>query len=154
MAMTPTITLRQNRRWAWGTIAVMAVLFVLMRDAATWASVLLSASLMGALLWVTWPMLPNWRFDEQGVWRGRVHIARWSDVESVDVRTYIRGARQLGSIDVVMRTSAHLDIYLRLYCQVEAHQVMQMFDKYLPEICERTSIVNAVVQAWPEWRRD
>ncbi|MBM4412241.1 MAG: hypothetical protein FJ040_02160 [Chloroflexi bacterium] len=152
MAQTPTITLRQNRRWAWGTIGVMMVLFVLTRDSATWASVLLSAGLMAVLLWVTWPMLPDWRFDEQGVWRGRVRIARWSDVQSVDVRTHIQGARQLGSIDVVMRTPAQPGIYLRLYCQVEAHQVMQMFDKYLPEICDRTPIVSAVDRVWPAQR--
>lgn len=153
MAHTPATTLRQNRCWAWGTLGVMTVLFVLTHYSATWASVLLSAGLMAALLWVTWPMLPDWRLDETGVWRGRTCVATWHDVQSVDVRPHAHASRQLGSIDVVIRTPTQ-GILLRLYCRVEAHQVMQMFDTYLPVRCDRTPIVNAVVRAWPKRRHE
>lgn len=153
MAYSSAITLRQNRLWAWGVLGVMAVLFILMRDTATWASVLLSAGLMAVLLWITWPMLPDWRFDDTGVWRGRTRVVAWLDVQSVDVRPYAKASRQLGSIDVVMRMSTKV-IRLRLYCQVEAAQLMQVFDQYLPAECDRTPIINAVARAWPKRRPD
>ncbi|MEY3989866.1 MAG: hypothetical protein RI985_947 [Chloroflexota bacterium] len=112
-----------------------------------------SVGLIAVLVWVTWPMLPDWRFDGVGVWRGRTCVAAWSDVQSVDVRSYAHAARQLGSIDVVMRTPTQV-IRLRLYCRVEAQQVMRMLDQYVPAGCDRKPIVEAVVRAWPKYRPD
>lgn len=153
MTHTRIISLRQNRRWAWGVLGVMVMLLVIPLNLIMWDAVILSVGLIAVLLWMTWPMLPNWRFDEMGVWRGRTCVVVWPAVQTVDVRPYTHAARQLGSIDVVMRTQVQC-IRLRLYCRVEAHQVMQMFDQYLPARCDRTPIVNAVVRAWPRWRPD
>lgn len=153
MVHTRAISLRQNRRWAWGVLGGMVMLLVIPLNQATWDAVIFSVGLIAVLMWVTWPMLPDWRFDEIGVWRSHTRIATWSDVQSIDVCPYAHAAQQLGSIDVVMRTSTKI-IRLRLYCRVESQQLMQMLERYLPMGCDRTPIINAVARAWPKRRHE
>jgi hypothetical protein len=153
MVHTRAISLRQNRRWAWGVLGGMVMLLVIPLNQTTWEAGVFSVGLIAVLVWVMWPMLPDWRFDGVGVWRGRTCVAAWSDVQSVDVRSYAHAARQLGSIDVVMRTPTQV-IRLRLYCRVEAAQLMQVLEHFLPAECDRTPIINAVARAWPKRRHE
>lgn len=132
---------------------MMILILVIPLDPTKLSAVVFSVGLLTVFVLMTWPMLPDWRFDDTGVWRGRTCVAVWSDVQSVDVRPYAKASRQLGSIDVVMRMSTKV-IRLRLYCQVEAAQLMQVFDQYLPAECDRTPIINAVARAWPKRRHE
>lgn len=153
-----TVTLTQNRRWAWGGLGLTLMIVTItlydayVRAALTWPALVLGGGLTAVMIWVTWPILPDWRLDRQGIYQGQVLIIRWHDVDRVDVRTSVHALGHPGSVDVDFHTVDTV-VRLRMYCRVEAQQVMQVLGQYVPERCDRTPMVNAVDRVWSKQRR-
>ncbi|MFZ9857035.1 MAG: hypothetical protein ACO3F2_01700 [Roseiflexaceae bacterium] len=154
-----TVKLTQNRRWAWGVL-ILTIIILAMRmyeahqqAALTWPALLMAGGLTAVMIWVTWPMLPDWRFDTYGIHRGRLLKIQWSDVQEIDVRIYAHAMRHPGSIDVVMRSEDTV-VRLRMYCRDEAQQVVGILDSLLPVGCNRTALSSAIARTWPVRREE
>lgn len=159
MVYDGTVTLTLNRRWAWGVLSLTIIIVAMrmyeahQRAALTWPALLMVGGLTAVMIWVTWPMLPDWRLDTHGIHRGRLLKIRWSDVQQVDVRIYAHAMRHPGSIDVIIRSEDAV-VRLRMYCRAEAQQVVGILDRLLPVGCNRTALSSAIAQAWPVRREE
>jgi hypothetical protein len=97
-------------------------------------------------LWIYLPATYRWSLDQRGISRGR-HLVLWGEITRLDLRTFPKGFRSPGSIDLLLH-SGNKRLLLRTYVENDARELSRRLREALPETLFSAASQRRVEEVW------
>lgn len=107
---------------------------------------LLAAVLLIPALRIYLPATRRWTLDQRGISRGR-RLVRWEEITRIDLRTYPKGFRSPGSIDLHLHTAKKRFI-VRTFVEGDARELAKRLRGALPEALFPAASQRLVEEVW------
>jgi|GEM_PF-2213581 len=107
---------------------------------------LFAAVFLVPALWIYLPGTYRWTIDDRGFSRGR-RLVPWKEVTRIDLRTFPRGFRSPGSIDLLLHAGTKRFL-LRTYVEKDARELARRLRKALREPLFSATSQRRVEEVW------
>lgn len=107
---------------------------------------LFAAVLLIPALWIYLPATYRWTLDQRGISRGR-RLVRWEEITRIDLRTYPKGFRSPGSIDLFIHAGKKRFI-VRTFVEGDARELAKRLRGALPEALFPAASQRRVEEVW------
>lgn len=107
---------------------------------------LFAAMFLVPALWIYLPATYRWTLDQRGISRGR-HLVLWGEITRLDLRTFPKGFRSPGSIDVYLHAGGKRFV-LRTYVENDARELARRLREALPEPLFSAASQRRVEEVW------
>lgn len=97
-------------------------------------------------LWGFLPATYRWTLDHRGISRGR-HLVLWEEITRLDLRTFPKGFRSSGSIDLHLH-AGNKRFVLRTYVERDACELARRLRESLPETLFSAASQRRVEEVW------